>query len=253
MLVAILAVALAATSVNTTSRDELGRVCRTKTTQITSCENACVCPVRRHAKKKARVAVAQKQVEAQKQQQSQTQSQQVIINITASEPRLVSEPKPAPSPFPLGIGIRGAVGAWSCNPHLFGLLGLRFRVLPLHLGLDANTQFYWGDSLMLMVYPIQGPLAWHLDAGALWLWKSPGFATQDVPRRWDLAVGTGLEAQLVPHLSLTLDWRLTLPNPGVLGRAAWPDADGRYLNTGNVVGNSLLRSQIMLGLMLHTW
>ena len=213
-------------------------------------KKACVCPAPKPKKKIVKRIV--KPVVPQKQEQKQEQSQQVIIQITASEPRVYTEPKKVEEPFPVGIGLRGAVGLWSCNPNVFGLVGLRGRILPAHLGLEINTQFYWGHSVQAMVYPVQGPLAWHLDVGGLWFYRLP-FSAQDVPRRWDLLVGTGLEWNFFPHLSLTADWRMTMPNPFDMNRMAWPDANGRHLNTGNVVGNSFLRSQVMIGLMVHTW
>jgi hypothetical protein len=157
--------------------------------------------------------------------QEQKQNQQVIVNIVMGEPRLVkAEGKPA-KPFPLGIGARGALGL-TCNPMFFGVVGVRARLLPAHLGLEVNTQFAYGHSAQLMVYPIQGPIAWHLDAGALLFMRTGP--------QVNLLVGTGVEVQLVPHLSLTADWRMTIPRPFYLG-------------------DSLLKSQLMLGLMLHTW
>lgn len=250
MFVILLAVALAATPVGA-----VGRFCRTKTTTVLSCGDACVCP---QAKKPVHVVkkkIVKTQVEVKRccgTTQSQTQSQQVIIQIQGGEPRVVNvrsseQAYVGPS---VGIGVRGAVGLWSCSPHVFGLVGLRMRFFPAHLGLEANTQFYWGHSLQAMVYPVQGPLAWHLDVGGLWF-NHYGFSAQDVPRSWDLLFGTGLEFKVLPHLSLTADYRLTFPNPGAMGNA--PDDHGKYLNTGNVVGNSFMRSQLMLGLMLHTW
>ena len=220
----------------------------------TSIKKTCECPKPKpRVKRRVKPAVqAQKQTEVQKQEQSQ--SQQVIINIQAGEPRVYTTPRKVEKtePFPLGIGIRGAVGLWSCNPHVFGLVGLRGRLLPAHLGLEINTQFYWGHQAQLMVYPVQGPIAWHLDLGALWFYHY-GLSVQDVPRKWDMTVGTGLEVQIIPHLSFTADWRMTMPNPFDMSRLAYPDANGRHLNVGNVVGNSFLRSQLMIGLMLHTW
>lgn len=177
------------------------------------------------------------------------QNQQVIvvINNTTTETHVVQSTTPT-----FGLGLRGAVGLWSCDQHVFGLLGARLRLLPLHLGVEANTQFYWGHSIQAMLYPVQGPFAWHLDIGALRMYHL-GFSTQDVYRKWDLLVGTGIEAQIVPHLSFTADWRMTFLNPVDMAHWAWPDSTGRYLNSGNVVGNSFLRSQIMVGLMLHSW
>lgn len=151
-----------------------------------------------------------------------------------------------------GIGLRGAIGLWSCQPHLFGLVGVRGRIPSLALGLELNTQFYWGHSFQVMLYPIQGPVSWHIDAGVLWF-SHRALAAQDVPRNVDFLVGTGLEFIVVPHLSLTADWRMVAPNFVTMTKLATPDASGRHLNVGNVVGNAFLRSQLMLGLMIHSW
>jgi hypothetical protein len=77
-----------------------------------------------------------------------------------------------------------------------------------------------------MVYPVQGPIAWHLDFGALVFARSGP--------QMNLLAGTGVEIQLVPHLSLTGDWRVTFPKN--------PD-----------LGKILVGSQLMFGLLLHTW
>jgi len=159
-----------------------------------------------------------------KQEQKQEQSQQVVINIVNQEDR--QEDRQEPKPSPLGIGVRGAVGLTACNPHVFGLVGVRGRWFPAHLGLEVNTQFAWGHSAQLMVYPIQGPIAWHLDFGGL-------MYLNDGPK-FNLLAGTGVEVQVVPHLSITADWRMTMAKPFYLG-------------------DSLLKSQLMLGLLLHSW
>lgn len=254
MFVSLLVMALAAT--------EPGMVCRSKT--VTSChlDDHCVCPAVKPKAKKivkrhpvvlvpATPVQAQKQAEAQKQQQSQ--NQQVIVQIIASEPRIYTEPRKeeVEAASPWGIGVLGAVGLFSCDPHVFADVGIRAR-FPLHLGLEVNTQFYWGHSAQLLIYPIQGPISWHLDVGGHWFYHY-AFSAQDVPRKWDMLFGTGLEFNVLPHLSIIADWRVTMPNPGTFGRYSNPDERGVYLNPGNVVANSFARSQLMLGLMLHTW
>lgn len=52
--------------------------------------------------------------------------------------------------------------------------------------------------------------------------------------KFNLLAGTGVEVQVVPHFSITADWRMTFAKPFYLG-------------------DSLLKSQLMLGVMLHTW
>jgi len=179
-------------------------------------------PKKKTGKKEVKVVPASPPV-SQKQEQKQEQSQQVIINIVTQEDRQEDRQS---KPFPLGIGVRGAVGLTACDPHVFGLLGVRARFLPAHLGLELNTQFAWGHSAQLMVYPIQGRVAWHLDFGGLLFMRNGP--------QLNLLAGTGVEVQVVPHLSLTADWRMTMSKPFYLG-------------------DSLLKSQLMLGLLLHTW
>lgn len=214
------------------------------------CKTVIVCPTKKKAvvKKKASVKTAVDQ-QKQKQKQDQHQSQTVIVNVTQPAQ---AEVKVLPASFSFGLGLRGAVGLWTCNPNVFALVGLRLRIPPAHLGFELNTQFYWGHSAQVMLYPVQGPVSWHIDAGVLWFYHN-SFSAQDVARRWDMLVGTGLEFRILPHLSLTADWRMTFPNAFDMTRLAYPDADGKYLNVGNVVGNSFLRSQLLLGVMVHTW
>lgn len=163
-----------------------------------------------------------------------------VTVIIMEEPRLVAKPS-------FGLGLRGAVGLWSCGPHAFGVVGLRARAFKAHLGAEVNTQFYWGHSAQLMVYPVQGPVSVHVDLGAMYI-PNRGFGTQDVPRKWDVLVGAGIEVPVLPHISLTADARTTMPNP--VDMVALSDQGLRH---GAVIGNSFARTQLMLGVMLHSW
>ena len=176
--------------------------------------------------------------------------------------KVVEAPAPAPKPADapvspkgptFGVGGRAAVATmYEAAPHVFGLVGVRGRWFPARLGVEVNTQFYWGHQVQLMVYPVQGKFSWHLDAGALWFYHN-SLATQDVPRKWDLTVGTGIEWNFLKHVSLTADLRTAIPNPWVMAKYAPVDANGRYLNVGNTIGNSFLGTQLQVGLMFHTW
>jgi len=177
---------------------------------------------------------------AEKQQQKQEQQQRVIITILPPKP----EPRTESVSFPIGLGVRGAVGIHSCAPFVLGLVGVRARLLPVHLGLEANYGFGRGVGFMGLIYPIQGLLAWHLDAGVVTLFQTP-LTSAGVVRDLDVAVGTGLELQILPHLSLTADYRYTFPDPMALTRP--------NVVAANVMGNALLRSQLFLGVMVHTW
>ena len=177
----------------------------------------------------------------------------VYVDRIVEVPAAVPAPKAEPKGPTFGVGGRAAVATmYEAAPHVFGLVGVRGRLFPARLGLEVNTQFHWGHQVQLLVYPVQGKLSWHLDAGALWFYHN-SLATQDVPRKWDLTVGTGIEWNFIKHVSLTADLRTAIPNPWVMAKYAPVDANGRYLNVGNTIGNSIVGSQLQLGLMFHTW
>jgi hypothetical protein len=163
-------------------------------------------------------------------QQAQAQSQ---VSLTAYEPTWAS------------FGVRGGLGLWSCAPHYFGFVGLRAKFPLVHLGLDLTYQFNYGVGVQGLFYPIQTSfISWHLDAGILFAHRTP-LSVQDVPRKLDLTVGTGLEFKVFPIVSLTADWRYSFPTPYIYGKMSG-------LNAANIMGNALYRSQLMLGVMLHT-
>jgi hypothetical protein len=148
-----------------------------------------------------------------------------------------------------GIGGRGAVGLYTCSPYVFGLLGLRAKSERLHLGLDLSTNFSYGFGASLLVYPYIGQTtSWHFNAGFMGF-APMTFANGSIPRTWDLTLGTGLEFRLPVHwLSLTADWRYAVANPWALSVA-----QRSGVNIDTVWGNALLRSQLLFGIMAHTW
>lgn len=159
------------------------------------------------------------------------------------------------------LGGRAAIGLGAMSPNTEGLLGLRAHFLPLHLGAEVSTSFDYGWATQVLVYPYQGKrLSVHVNTGVLSLGKT-FLSTQDVPRTWDLTLGAGVEYKLFKHLSLTGDYRLALPSFVYMAEHSTPVRDeagnqvygqaGRYLNVGNVVGNSIGAGHFMIGLMLH--
>jgi hypothetical protein len=177
--------------------------------------------------------------------QQQNQTQTVIVNVTQAAPVQTVKETYNPS---FGVGIRGGVGLWSCRPHLFGTIGVRAR-LPYRLGVDVGTNFDYGYTAQVMVYPVQTyGLGWHLNTGVLFGANTP-FSNATIKRDWDWYVGTGLEVRLpVPFLSFTADWRWSMPN--ALQAGSQP---GKTVNWGHMVGNSLYRSQLYVGVLAHTW
>lgn len=206
------------------------------------CHQVCVKPKPRVVKPRPKHVVvvqpAAKPCCGMPQNQQQTQSQQVIVNVGPQAS------VPVPSEPVAGIGVRVALGLHTCDPALFGQVGVRARVPSWALGLDVSHQFAHGVGAALLLYPVQGPLSWHLDLGILTGWRFP-LSSAQVERKVDLSLGTGLELNVVPRLSLTADWRWSFPEPGALGN---PRVDAWH-----TLGNSLHRSQLLLGLMLHTW
>lgn len=149
----------------------------------------------------------------------------------------------------IGLGVRNEFDTWG---HTSMLLGMRARFPKLHLGLDAYTSFAYGVvAAQALVYPVQGKnLNWQVGLGVL----STGdllLTTADVPRTWDMTVGTGIEYKIAKNVSFTADWRVSLPNPVFMVNNSVPTTSGRYLDVPHVIGNSLVQSQVLVGLMLH--
>ena len=153
-----------------------------------------------------------------------------------------------------------AVGVGARDPHFSGLLGLRAHFPKVHLGAEAYSAFAFGLGLQGLVYPIQGEkVNWHLNLGVLGLSHSY-LSTQDVPRTWDLTAGTGVEIKLVKHLSLAIDWRMSVPSPVFIATHSSPvfingaqvmGEEGKYLDVKHVLGNSFTQSQLLLGLLFY--
>lgn len=177
----------------------------------------------------------------------------VVVQQSQAQTQVQAQPEPKPeykwSPSWIGIGGRGALGMNTCSPYVFGLLGVRMKSEIMHLGVDLSTNFAYGFGASLLLYPVIGEtVSWHLNAGAL-AFGARTFANGSVPRTWDLTLGTGLEFRLpVRWLSVTADYRYAVANPWAL-EAEVPNG----LNVGAAWGNAFLRSQFMIGLMVHTW
>lgn len=153
-----------------------------------------------------------------------------------------------------------AVGVGARVPHWSGLLGLRVAFPKVHLGAEVYTPFQYGLGFQGLVYPIETKnVNWHLNLGVLGLGKS-FLSTQDVPRTWDLTVGTGVEIALVKHLALAIDWRMSVPSPVFIADHSSPvysngnqvtGEAGRYLDVKHVLGNSFTQSQLLVGLLFY--
>lgn len=218
---------------------------------------SCTPPAKKSPPKKKKPVV--KKAEPPKAPSKEQQS--IVVVVVPSQPKKVEEKKDEQAPVVLGI--RGALGLGVRDPSFSGLLGVRVKVPPAHLGLDIYSAFDYGMAVQLLGYTFSGPrLSHHVDVGLMWPEKLY-LSAQDVPRRWDLTVGTGLEYRFTRYLSATLDWRVNIPSPAFIASHDDPvydpsgtqvyGYDGRYLDVPAVLGNSLTQSQVLLGLMLHTF
>ena len=261
MLVIALAMMLSVTTTEGTTVVD-GYVCRTKTQTTVSCGDKCVCP-KPAVKVKVKKVVVQPPAppvvevkskccgEGIQQKQEEKQEQHQSVNVYVQNP---VAPAPAPrlfwsetsDPYPwIGLGVRGAGGAAFCTPTGIGLLGLRLNLLPVHLGLDVYTQFYYGTGVQLLVYPIQTrSVMWHINGGLIGFNQRP-FVTPDLPRQVDLTLGTGLEFRVLPFLWVTADIQARMANPIAIAAL--------NRDFGQVLGQSLLQTPGMLGVMLRTW
>lgn len=222
--------------------------------QLAQCESKPVCQIKKAAlKKKALVVVAKPAlVQAQGQAEGQHQQQSVVVNVNVGQAQAQAQAEAQVGPIFIAskrswflLGVRGAVGAAICTPTGIGLLGLRFNVLPIHLGLDVYTEFWHGTGAQLLIYPVQTlPFMWHVNIGVIGFSQKP-FVTPDLPRQLDLTLGTGIEVRVLPFLWVTADLQARMANPVAIA------ALGR--DFGTTLGKSLLQTQGMLGLMLRTW
>ncbi len=177
----------------------------------------------------------------------------VVVVAPAPKKVVVSPDFLAGAHLALGLGAR--------FPNSSGQFGIRLSYAPIHLGAEVYTGFDYGGGVNLLVYTVQGRLKHHIDLGVFGFEQNLKLSTQDVPRTYDVTVGTGLEYKLFKHVSATLDWRLAFPDPGFVFSHNRPVHDasgqqiygqaGRYLDVGNVFKNSLSQSQVLVGILVN--
>jgi hypothetical protein len=151
----------------------------------------------------------------------------------------------------LGVGVR--------DQYVQGNVGLQLEFPKARLGLRAFTALNYGVGFQALIYPYRSDrLKIHIvDPGVLVTGDPFSYTNNtDVPRRVDLLLGAGVQVKLICNLDLTVDWRVNIADPGMLARdggvtiTSGPRA-GKFLEAGNVVGNSFSSSQVLLGLLLH--
>lgn len=152
------------------------------------------------------------------------------------------------------VGGRIALGAGLRVPNGPELqAGVRVHVPKFRLGLDVATSFAFGTGAAVLVYPWQGEkLNWHINAGVLGT-GNQYLSTTDVPRTWDLTLGTGIEYRVHRHISLTADYRAAIPSPVFIVQhdSRIPGSMQPYLDSPMVLGNSFTQGHFLVGVMFR--
>lgn len=148
----------------------------------------------------------------------------------------------------LGGGVPGATAFWSAR---FGWLNrtpiaLEFSAFagyPVGGGVNPSVVFYFFHNDWLR---------FHVNLGIAI--SAEPFTSPEVPRAWDMSIGTGVELDLPPDilipplkglpLTLTLEYRAFLPNPTTIGLLYGDFARAIYRD-------ALLGGQLWLGVGFH--
>ncbi len=82
-------------------------------------------------------------------------------------------------------------------------------------------------------------------------------SVQDVNRLIDFRVGAGLQVKVACGVKLTVDWRVSIPDPVKLANEngvchlCSKSGEGRALDAGAVVGNAFAQSQLLVGVLFN--
>lgn len=164
----------------------------------------------------------------------------------------------------LGVGV-GVQAPWAS-----GLVGVRLEFPKAYVGLEPFLSVPFGAGIDGMVYAYRGKVVqfYPLSVGFMLNFnynQSQGvFGTsnkflsiQNVDRLIDLRVGAGLQVKVACHVSLTFDWRVSIPDPVKLAnedgvcRFCSKNGNAYALDAGAVVGNAFAESQFMVGVLVR--
>lgn len=159
-----------------------------------------------------------------------------------------------------------AIGAGAQAPWASGLLGVRMEFPKLYLGIEPFVSLPYGVGVDGMVYAYRGKVVqfYPLSVGFMVNWNQSGvFGTNvkylsdnDINRIIDLRLGAGLQIKLACHVSLALDWRVSIPDPVKLGREdnvceSCGTHGSRKLDANTAVGNAFAQSQLLVGILIR--
>lgn len=84
--------------------------------------------------------------------------------------------------------------------------------VPLVLEMNAVLPFGIGTNLLIYVYRDENVRVHLIDPGIFYSWLGD-LSSRWMPRSFDITFGAGVEVRVRPRVSITLDWRIFMPNP----------------------------------------
>lgn len=163
----------------------------------------------------------------------------------------------------LVLGAYGELGIGVRDPYVSGELGIQLEVPQVFLGARAFSEVQYGLGLQGLIYVYRGDfLKVHvIDPGVLFTGGPFRYESDvDIGRNVDLILGAGVQLHIACHLELLLDWRVDLPDPGVLARndglrdcsgCGAPGGQTKALDARAAVGNAFAASQLKAGLLVR--
>lgn len=94
-------------------------------------------------------------------------------------------------------------------------VAFRFAYERVMLGAELNLIAPYGIGANVLFYVYNGPrFSAHIfDPGIFYSWGSMEISVPTMPRAFDISAGAGVEVHIADWLTVTLDWRVFLPNP----------------------------------------
>jgi hypothetical protein len=147
---------------------------------------------------------------------------------------------------PVMISAHAPIAGGLGSPYVFGRIGMRLEEKHVLIGLELSSLLQQGFAADALLYFVSvGKLRVHLvDPGVGWNAFGHYSSASYVKRSIDLRLGAGFELRLCAHGSATVDWKVSLPDPGLVitsygdyGRAIFTDA--------------LKEWQLWLGVLFH--
>jgi hypothetical protein len=158
-----------------------------------------------------------------------------------------------------------AVGVGAQAPWASGLVGLRMEFPGVMLGLEPFVSLPYGVGADGLLYMYRGPVVqipiafgfminWNYNQKTGMFGSDAKFLSdQDINRVIDLRMGAGVQVKLKCSTKLTVDWRVSIPDPAKLDNennvCMSCGNHAHKLDANTAVGNAFAQSQILVGLL----